>query len=81
MKQSGLRIYRGPHEDACQPPDHTAVSTHCVQVQLREILPLLADAYNSQRMWLHDFDHETVTLSADLHDVLLAYQHHRRPSA
>jgi hypothetical protein len=48
---------------------------------LREILPLLADAYESQRTWVRDFEDDQVTLSADLYEVLLAYQYYRRPSA
>jgi hypothetical protein len=46
-----------------------------------EVLPLLADAVQSERTWLRDFAEDEVTISTDLYEVLLAYQHYRRPSA
>jgi len=49
-------------------------------VRLGEIFPLLMDAVRNQRTWLRDFEEEEITISTDLHDVLLAYQHFR-PSA
>ena len=42
---------------------------------------LLADAVRNQRTWLTDFDDDPVTISTDLYEVILAYQHYRRPSA
>jgi hypothetical protein len=50
-------------------------------VSVGEVLPLLADAVGSQRTWLKDFDDDEITISTDLYEVLLAYQHYRRPSA
>jgi hypothetical protein len=41
----------------------------------------LADAINSQRTWLNDFEEDDVTISSDLYEVILAYQHFRRPVA
>ncbi|MFM7207179.1 MAG: hypothetical protein ACKO4T_10995 [Planctomycetaceae bacterium] len=52
-----------------------------VRVTLGEVLPLLADAVASRRTWLTDFTDEEITISADLHDVLQAYRHFRRPGA
>ena len=52
-----------------------------VTVPLMEIMPLLADAVQSQRTWLRDFADDEVTISMDLYEVILAYQHYRRPSA
>ena len=52
-----------------------------VQVTLGEILPLLADAVASNRTWLADFADDEITISSDLHDVLQAYRHFRRPGA
>jgi hypothetical protein len=46
-----------------------------------EILPLLSDAVRSDRTWLRDFAEDEVGISMDLYEVLLAYQHYRRPSA
>jgi hypothetical protein len=45
------------------------------------VLPLLADAMASQRTWLQDFENDDITISADLFEVLMAYQYFRRPSA
>jgi hypothetical protein len=39
------------------------------------------DAVHSGRTWLSDFEDDEVTLSTDLYEVILAYQHFRRPSA
>ncbi|MEI6635180.1 MAG: hypothetical protein WCO99_01320 [Planctomycetota bacterium] len=52
-----------------------------VQVTLGDILPLLADAVASNRTWLTDFAEDEITISSDLHDVLQAYRHFRRPGA
>ena len=40
-----------------------------------------ADAVNSRRTWLSDFAHDEITITTDLYEVILAYQHHIRPSA
>jgi len=52
-----------------------------VTVAAGEILPLLADAVNSRRTWLSDFEDDEITVSSDLYEVLLAYQYFNRPSA
>ena len=52
-----------------------------VQVTLGDILPLLADAVASNRTWLTDFADDEITITTDLHDVLQAYRHFRRPGA
>jgi hypothetical protein len=46
-----------------------------------EVLPLLADAIESRRSWLGDFEDDQMTISTDLYEILLCYQHFRRPSA
>jgi hypothetical protein len=76
MAQAQLRVYFGPEAEAAP-----AQAANTVTVPLGEILPLLAEAHNSQRTWLTDFTREGVQISADLYEVLLAYQHYRRPSA
>jgi len=53
----------------------------CLPQSVDEVLPLLADAVASQRTWLKDFKDDEITISADLYEVLLAYQYFRRPSA
>jgi hypothetical protein len=81
MSASYLRIYRGPEEAAAPTLAKTAAGKPCVTVQASEVLPLLADAVNSRRTWLSDFDDDEITVSADLYEVLMAYQYYRRPSA
>jgi len=81
MARSNLRIYHGPAEK--QPPAASAStnSPTTVSVELGEVLPLLADAVASQRTWLSDFEDDQITISADLYEVLLAYQYYRHPAA
>ena len=76
MAQALLKIFSGPAQDTT-----ATFNADAVTLPLGEILPLLADAHLSRRTWLRDFDDEAVTISADLHEVALAYQHLRRPSA
>ena len=80
MARSNLRIYRGPAENnATRNASNNAANT--VTVELSEVLPLLADAVASQRTWLSDFERDEITISADLYEVLLAYQYYRHPAA
>jgi hypothetical protein len=82
MAQPSLRVYYGPQQDdATVARDATRSAVPTVSVALGEILPLLVDAVRSQRTWLRDFEDDQVTISADLYEVILAYQHFRRPSA
>ena len=82
MLRPQLRVYYGPQEEEEQSrKPHQGGMTSVVNVPLREVLPLLVDAVQSKRTWLKDFEHEEITLSLDLYEVLLAYQHYRRPSA
>jgi len=82
MSRTHLRIYNGPSEET---PTVRILETvelpHRVRVPLSEILPLLVDAVQSKRTWLRDFAEDEVTISTDLYEVILAYQHYRRPSA
>ncbi|HEX4149244.1 MAG TPA: hypothetical protein VHY20_09665 [Pirellulales bacterium] len=80
MATSRLRIYYGP-EKACATADKLSSEEKAVRVPLGEIIPLLADAVQSHRTWLRDFEDDQITISADLYEVILAYQHCRRPSA
>ena len=82
MNASHLRIYAEPTEDhAAVGVEQTQHHRDAVTVPLTEVLPLLADAVESQRTWLRDFEEDEITISMDLYEVLLAYQHYRRPSA
>ena len=77
MRLTNLRVFHGPTTDELE----NTHSSQTVTVSLGEILPLLADAVQSDRTWLHDFDDDDVTISADLHEVLLAYRFYCRPGA
>jgi hypothetical protein len=78
MSGNRLRVYYGPQEAAAPV---AAADDSTVRVTLGEILPLLADAVRAQRSWLDDFQNDELTISTDLYEVILAYQHYRRPSA
>jgi hypothetical protein len=82
MNRNHLRVYYGPQEESST-LSLAESNTHrqAVSVPLMEVLPLLADAVQSERTWLRDFGDDEVTISMDLYEVLLAYQHYRRPSA
>jgi hypothetical protein len=81
MARSNLRIYRGPAEKTATAPTASTASATKITVNLGEVLPLLADAVASRRTWLSDFADDQITISADLYEVLLAYQYYRHPAA
>ncbi len=81
MNSVPLRIYHGPRGEIGADTSQTEADRETVTVPLVEILPLLAEAVQAERMWLRDFDDDEITISMDLYEVILAYQHYRRPSA
>lgn len=78
MAYSRLRVYYGPSNaelgEVASPP-------HRVTVPLGDVLPILADALRNRRAWVDDFLDDEITISTDLYEVLLAYEHYRRPVA
>lgn len=78
MAYSRLRVFYGPSES---PADEQAGDTQRVTVPMGDVLPILADALRDRRGWVNDFLDDEVTISTDLYEVLLAYEHYRRPSA
>ena len=77
-----LRVYTGPDaESVGSSCVHDAHQPNTVRTTLGDILPLIADAVASNRTWLTDFESDEITISSDLHDVLQAYRHFRRPGA
>jgi hypothetical protein len=71
-------LYSGPE---LSPAEETAeVDGDNVQLRLAALFPLLIDAVRNDRTWLRDFEEDRITISTDLYDVLMAYQHFR-PSA
>ena len=81
MARSHLRVYYGPQSEFSTAVVEAKQAKDTVSVPLGEILPLLADAVRNERTWLRDFEDDQVTISTDLYEVILAYQHYRRPSA
>jgi hypothetical protein len=80
MSRAHLRVYHGP-ESGSAVKKSNRLQEHMIEVRLGEIFPLLADAVRSERTWLRDFEDDEITISTDLYEVILAYQHCRRPSA
>lgn len=80
MARSQLRVFYGPETGRAAVANRKSDES-VVSVSLGEVLPMLADAHRSDRTWLRDFAREEISISADLYEVLLAYQHYRRPSA
>ena len=81
MRSNHLRVYYGPQEESATVQVADGKTRDTINVPLMEVLPLLADAVRSDRTWLRDFADDEVSISMDLYEVLLAYQHYRRPSA
>ncbi len=82
MSSVPLRIYHGPRDEP-DVADASETSRHreTVTIPLPDVLPLLADAVESGRTWLREFGDDEITISVDLYEVILAYQHYRRPPA
>jgi hypothetical protein len=80
MARAQLRVYNGPETRFTQVTELNQ-EEKTVRLPLGEIFPLLADAVRSERTWLRDFVTDEITISTDLYEVILAYQHCRRPSA
>ena len=74
-------LFMAENDAACVALLDQPLDPHNVKVTLGEILPILADAISSDRTWLSDFAEDEITISSDLHDVLQAYRHFRRPGA
>jgi hypothetical protein len=82
MTANRLRVYYGPEEGSARGAATATIPLReTVTLPLGEVLPLLMDAIKSRRQWVGDFFDDEITISSDLYEVLLAYQHFRRPSA
>ena len=81
MGQPRLRIYYGPSEEQTTAVQTSQERVDTVTVSVGDVFPLLADALRNERSWLRDFEDDEITISSDLYEVVLAYQHFRRPSA
>jgi hypothetical protein len=56
------------------------VSEPTVHVRLGDLLPLVAQAFRGNYLWLHDFLDDEVAITTDLYDVLQTFRCYR-PSA
>ena len=82
MTTTQLRVYRGPEsQTAAELAGNQPEADETVTLPAEEIIPLLADAYRNRRKWLRDFGDDSVTISADMYELLLAYRFFNRPSA
>jgi hypothetical protein len=81
MIQNRLRLYCGPDANGTGSVTETKQPPETVSLTAGEVFAWLADAADNNRAWLHDFEDEQITMSSDLYEVILAYQHFRRPSA
>ena len=81
MAQPRLRIYYGPQDDSISQTLNAPPAPERVTVPVGDVFPLLAEAVRSDCTWLRDFADDEVAISSDLYEVILAYQHYRRPSA
>lgn len=82
MAHPKLRVYFGPESSvpvAAAEPKLPEPQT--VTVPLADVFPLLAEASRSRRSWLSDFADDQITISQDLYEVIVAYQHYRRPGS
>lgn len=81
MSQPKLRIYRpeSSHESA-QPalPSYSEMILDGVfdpvRIAAGDFIQLIHDAMTSKRAWLQDFEDDSMVISRDFYEVLLAYQ-------
>ncbi len=72
MKPSRLRIFDSNDPAANEPT---------INLTVAQIVPLLVDAFQTDRVWLTDFGNEPIRVTSDLYEILLAYQQMRRSDA
>ncbi len=78
--QNRFRIYYGPEDATPTTADSGRARPDAVTVPLGDVFPLLADALDSDRAWLQDFEADEVTISNDLYEMLMAYRYFHRSS-
>ncbi len=81
MERPRLRIYYGPGDAKEVGLPKTEPKNERVTVRFGEVCHWLFEARQDGRAWFHDFADDEITISADLHDVFMAYQQFRRPTA
>jgi hypothetical protein len=82
MNHSRLRVYHGPEENTQSTiVADSSNSPYRVTIPAGEVFAALGDAVRNNRVWLKDFAEDDITIPTDLYEVILAYEHYRRPSA
>lgn len=81
MSQPKLRIYRpeSSHESAqAELPSYSEMILDGVfdpvRIAAGDFIQLIHDAMTSKRAWLQDFEDDSMVISRDFYEVLLAYQ-------
>jgi hypothetical protein len=72
-----LRVFPAPEEFEDY---ETFDANPPIRIRLGDLLPLMAMAQKQHYIWLQDFIDDEVSISSDLHDVLMAFRS-CRPSA
>ena len=67
-----LRLYTGRDEEETFLPAPAPLPP--VHIRLRDLIPLVAMAQKNHFIWLKDFLDDEVSISDDLHDVLMAFR-------
>ena len=68
-----LRVYQSAGDDDLDPV-YAPAAEPSVRVRLGDLLPLMAMAQKLNFIWLKDFLDDEVSISDDLHDVLMAFR-------
>ncbi len=76
-----------PRQSPTTPPSHNPKSSDRpsvtysrvigearVAVSVGDLMPILAEAWESRRAWLGDFSNDRVIVSQDLYEIMLAYK-------
>lgn len=77
-RQSQLRVYYGPEDSRSVALNRVSNGDNRVDVPLQDLLETLGDATRKERAWVEDFHDEQVTISADLYEIIAAYQQMKR---
>ncbi len=75
MATARLRVFPHPEEET-----HDEALPPSVPIRLRDLYPLLAQAYRDNYVWLRDFEEDELLVSNDLYEVVRAFTN-CRPSA
>ena len=81
MIQNRLRLYCGPDASGTASVAETKQTAKTSRSPPERFSPGWRTPHKTDRAWLRDFEDDQITISSDLYEVILAYQHFRRPSA